>query len=101
MNEIKVVKSEHPIWKEKAHELLGHKLVGQWHWIYSVEDKSISMITIYGYPIGGKSMSENWDSFQWEIHGYGMPDVERFNTKDEAEARCWELLLTPRGEEMP
>ncbi len=97
MNEIKVVKQEHPIWKEKAHEILGHKIVGQWHWLYTVEDKIISMITIYGYPLP----EANDDSFQWEIHGYGLEDVERFNTKNKAEARIWELLLTPRGEEMP
>ncbi len=99
MSEIKVVKREHPIWNEKAHELLGHKIVGQWHYTYSVGENSISMITIYGYPITTKL--NNWDNFQWEIHGYGMEDIERFNTKEEAEARCWELLLTPRGEEMP
>ena len=97
MNTIKVEKKEHPIWTEGGHKVIGHKIVGQWHYIYSLDNKTVSMITIYGYPLGDTNM----DSFQWEIYGHGLEDIERFNTKDEAEARVWELLLTPRGSEMP
>ena len=100
MNQIKVVKRIHAGWLEHPEKIIGHLVFGKYQYLYSVGKNQVSLIQLYGYPIGNK-LEDNWDSFQWEIHGYGLPDVERFNTKDEAEARCWELLLTPRGEEMP
>ena len=87
------------VWnKAKGTKLEMPKLMGQWQYIYTVGKKRISMIQIYGYPL---DKMDNPNSYQWEILGYGMNDVERFDKKNDAEARVWELLLTPRGEEMP
>ncbi len=89
---MKIEKREHVIWKEGAHKILNHKIVGQYQYIYSTEKGQISCVQIYGYPLGLKT---NWESSQWEImsqKGNLFEDVERFDTKEEAEVRIKALL---------
>jgi len=88
---LKVEKREHLIWKEGAHDILGHKIVGRWQYIYTTDKGRISLVQLYGYPMGIGKMQ--WKSFVWEICGGGLTeDVERFRTKKEAEKRIRELL---------
>jgi len=93
---LNVEKREHLIWKEGAHDILGHKIVGRWQYIYTTDKGRISLVQLYGYPIRsfkGESYEDSWKHFQWEICGGGLTeDVERFRTKKEAEKRIKELL---------
>lgn len=92
---IKIIKREHQTWSEGAHALIGHKIVGQWQYLYSNDKGQISCVQLYGYPLG--EGLDNWDSFQWELYQQKgkqrlIEDVERFDTKEEAEKRIEGLL---------
>jgi len=92
---MKVERRVHTIWIEGAHNLLGHKLVGKWQYIYTTDKGQISLVQLYGYPMGIKNEKEQWESFMWEIYclkGDLFNDVERFLTKKEAVARIKELF---------
>ena len=94
-----IEKREHIIWKEGAHKVLGHPIVGQWQYIYSTDNGKISLVQIYGYPLNlGESHEDSYKHFQWEIYDLGkskkslFEDVERFDTKEQAEERIKGLL---------
>ena len=83
---IKRTKRIHQIWKEGAHEVLGHKLVGQWQYIYSSKKGKISLVQILTME----------PYLEWEImcqEGDLFDDVERFGkSKEDAVKRITELL---------
>ncbi len=93
---IKCEKREHLIWAEGGHKIIGHPIVGQWQYIYSSKKGKISLVQIYGYPLLlNESYEDSWKHFQWEImtlEGNLFDDVERYNSKEEAEVRIKELL---------
>ncbi len=89
-------KREHSIWIEGGHRVIGHPIVGQWQYIYSSKKGKISLVQIYGYPIIlDQSYEDSWKHYQWEIMAQEenlFEDVERYNSKEEAEARIQVLL---------
>jgi len=95
MKEKKVI---HKIWIEAAHEVLGHKLVGKYQYLFSDKGNTISMVQLYGYPLSlKKSYNDTWKHFQWEIYQVDgkdnlFEDVERYNTEKQARKRIKELL---------
>lgn len=95
-DKIECKKREHPIWTEGGHKIIGHPIVGQWQYIHSSKKGKISLVQIYGYPLTlDRSYEETWESYQWEImalEGNLFEDVERYNSKVEAEKRIGELL---------
>ena len=97
---MKVEKREHKVWKEGAHNILGHKLVGQWQYVYTSDKGQISLVQLYGYPMGIEDQKKQWESFMWEIYcfkGNLFDDCERFLTKKEAEKRIKELLTSVKN----
>ena len=70
--------------KEEEKEI---KIVGKWQYIYENEKGEISLIELPNYFLDNKTL--------WEIYclkGGLFDDVERFESKKEAEKRIKELL---------
>jgi len=94
---MKVEKRIHSGWKEinGCNDGMGkgtpetQNWCGKYQYIYS-DDKGnkISLVELFGYELmGGK-----WEIFQIEGNEQLFDDVERFQTKEEAEKRIKELL---------
>jgi hypothetical protein len=85
---MKTEKSTHPMWLEagKIREKVDVP-IGNWRYILSSHKGKISLISLPNYFMDGKTL--------WEIYclsGNLFEDVERFDTKEEAEKRIEELL---------
>ena len=92
---MKMQKIQHQVWNERAHEIVGHLIVGQWQYIYSSEKGQISLVQLYGYSPKTLSPSLNWKESCWEIlcqKGGHFDDVMRFATKKEAERKIGKYL---------
>ena len=95
---MKVTKREHKIYKEyqaiKHLELSLPKLVGQWQYLYKSDDgkKEISLVELFGHRFENYKdrTTPTWEIFS--LKGELIDDVERFDTKDQAEVRIKELL---------
>jgi len=85
---IKVEKRQHKLfskWRKSGFRL--KQIVGRWQYIYSSKKGVISLVKLLDYFREGKHL--------WEIYcvkGNLLDDVERFDTKKEAEVRIKELL---------
>jgi len=93
---IQVEKRVHKVWEEcniarsKGIELA--PIIGKYQYIYSSEKGKISLIELLHYFYVDQSTL-------WEIYcqeGNLFDDVERFTTKEEAETRIKELLITAK-----
>ena len=85
------MKQIHQVYKAwalaKSRGLDFEQLMGKWQYIYSSDKGKISLIKLKNY------FRDNIDL--WEIYSLGgklFEDVERFNSKKEAEIRIKELL---------
>ena len=90
-NEIIVKKVEHKIYREMRNAKLRgevkHTLIGRWQYIYKSQKGEISLVKLISYYHDGVDL--------WEIYclkGNLFDDIERFDTKKEAEIRIRELL---------
>jgi hypothetical protein len=88
-----VTKKVHPAWLEG--EAIGLKdpffplpsIIGKYQYIYESEKGSISLIELPNYFRDGITL---WEIYSLE--GDLFEDIERFNSKEEAERRINELL---------
>ena len=90
---MKCKKKIHGVYKEyseaKKRGLNIRESIGKWQYIYSSDDGKIkiSLVELKDYFMDGKDL--------WEIYCLGkqvFEDVERFNSKEEAEKRIKELV---------
>lgn len=90
---MEVEKRIHNLWKEKEEIIRKHPElsdvlpIGKYQYIYRDTKGTISLIELPNYFRDGKTL--------WEIYclkGQLFEDVERFNSKEEAEERIKELL---------
>lgn len=91
---MKVVRKIHPLWqsfqkiaKTKIFGLHAHRIFGKWQYFYSSKKGKISLIELPNYLMDGKTL---WEIFC--IKGSLFPDIDRFNSKEEAEERILHLL---------
>ena len=88
---MEIEKRVHQIYKEferaKKQDIKTSQLVGKYQYIYSEGKKEISLVLFLDYFGDGKDF--------WEIYslkGSLFNDVERFNTKEEAEKQIKKYL---------
>ena len=85
---IKAEKRIHNLYKEWVDgKKIFRKLVNKWHYIYSSDKGKISLVRLFNYFYKGYNF---WEIYSLE--GELFEDVERFNTKKEAEKQIEKYL---------
>ena len=85
---MKIKRKIHPLWRQLGSQKLSMCHIGKYQYVYSSEKGKISLIELPNYFGDGVT----W----WEIYsleGGLFEDVEKFNSKEEAEVRIQELLV--------